>query len=109
MPKLAQLATDGTALFYCPGCDSTHGVPVTGDRKWGWNGSLDAPTFTPSILVTYPANPAAVEEFKEWRTERRCHSFVTMEGFSFLPIALMDWQGRRSLFPIGQRHRRDRD
>ena len=84
MPKVAQLATDGTALFYCPGCDSTHGVPVTGDRKWGWNGSLEAPTFTPSILVTYPANPAAVEEFKEWRTERRCHSFVTDGRFQFL-------------------------
>ncbi len=52
-------------------------IPVTGDHAWGWNGSMDAPTFTPSILVTYPANPEAIEEFKEWRTERRCHSFVT--------------------------------
>jgi hypothetical protein len=30
-----------------------------------------------------------------------------MEGFSFLAIALTDWQGRRSHFPIGLKQRRD--
>jgi hypothetical protein len=45
---------------------------------------MDAPTFNPSILVTYPANPNAIEEFKEWRTERRCHSFVINGNIQFL-------------------------
>jgi hypothetical protein len=34
--------------------------------------------------VTYPANPDAIEEFKEWRTERVCHSFVTDGKIQFL-------------------------
>lgn len=85
MPKM-NLSTDGTALFECPGCGSAHGIPVKaeGRSNWGWNGSLDSPTFTPSILVTYPANPNALEEFKEWKTERRCHSFVTDGRIQFL-------------------------
>jgi hypothetical protein len=71
--------------FECPGCEGGHMVRVSGDHPcWGWNGSLDAPTFTPSILVTYPANPNALEEFKEWRTERKCHSFITDGKIQFL-------------------------
>ena len=45
---------------------------------------MESPTFTPSILVSYPANPNALEEFKEWRTERRCHSFVKDGMIQFL-------------------------
>lgn len=85
MAKIS-LATDGTALFECPGCGVPHGIPVKSEGKsnWGWNGSLEAPTFTPSILVTYPANPNALEEFKEWKTERCCHSFVRDGHIQFL-------------------------
>lgn len=69
--------------FHCPGCDDFHQVS-TGANGWTWNGSLDAPTFSPSVLVTYPANPAATEEFAQWRTERRCHSFVRDGRIEFL-------------------------
>lgn len=81
-----QMADDGTALFECPGCGGPHGVPVRGTGRpiWGWNESVDSPTFTPSIKVTYPANPNALEEFKEWRTERICHSFVKDGKIQFL-------------------------
>jgi hypothetical protein len=51
---------------------------------WEWNGDLEKPTVTPSILVTYPANPNALEEFKEWRFERRCHVFVKDGKIQFL-------------------------
>jgi hypothetical protein len=34
--------------------------------------------------VRYPANPEAEEEFKEWRTERVCHSFITDGQIQFL-------------------------
>jgi hypothetical protein len=78
--------SDKQYAFHCPGCACSHGVYVdgTGHPVWQWNKSLDRPTFTPSILVTYPANPKAIEEFKEWRTERRCHSFVKEGMIQFL-------------------------
>jgi len=47
---LKRVNADGTLYgwrFYCPGCDENHVVTT----KWGFNGSLDKPTFTPSILT----------------------------------------------------------
>jgi hypothetical protein len=67
---------DEHVAFNCPGCGDFHAIRISGNNAWDWNGSLDSPTVSPSILVTYPANPDAIDEFKEWRLERRCHSFV---------------------------------
>lgn len=71
-----RLATDGTAHFECPGCDGMHGIPIKGENHpvWGWNGSVDAPTFTPSILVRYQGGDKNTV----------CHSFVTDGRIQFL-------------------------
>jgi hypothetical protein len=60
------------AGFICPGCRHGHSVTVKGPNAWGWNGDLEKPTFTPSILV-WASRP-------EWR----CHSFVTDGKIQFL-------------------------
>ncbi len=71
MAKLHKIAEDYYG-FFCPGCLNTHAVSVNGRRNscnatWGWNGSVDSPTFTPSInCVGY------------------CHSFVTDGKIQFL-------------------------
>jgi hypothetical protein len=64
---------DGEYLsFWCPGCDCVHSITVNngpGDSNhWGWNGSYDTPTFTPSIL--YNVGGAN-------RSRPICHSYVT--------------------------------
>lgn len=64
-------------MFTCPGCGNDHGVTVNAARNsqgasWGWNGSLDLPTFTPSILCNRDI------------AEVRCHSFVTDGRIEFL-------------------------
>jgi hypothetical protein len=73
-------------MFYCPGCHSSHAIyhGIGNGPRWTWNGDVDRPTFTPSIKVTCPANPDADEDFKEWRTERICHSYVTDGQIQFL-------------------------
>lgn len=41
-------------MFQCPGCECCHFVyvkPVGQKPCWGWNGSMERPTFEPSILV----------------------------------------------------------
>jgi hypothetical protein len=84
---------DNHIVFACPGCGSNHMIPVVGEHKWDWNGSLDNPTLHPSILArsghyaphfqsdsscwcsynaSHPADPIAFEC-------SICHSFV-MEG-----------------------------
>lgn len=53
--------------FHCPGCKKEHVIPIDGDSpRWAWNGSLDAPTITPS-LATWTRQDAS----------DRCHSNVT--------------------------------
>lgn len=63
--------------FFCPGCLCDHVVRVSADRQnaggnWGWNGSFEMPTFTPSILV-FGGFP-----------EMRCHMFVREGKIEFL-------------------------
>jgi hypothetical protein len=74
----------GGLSFFCPGCDSAHTIKTQGPGSWTWNGNVERPTFQPSVLVTYVAIPDASEEFKEWRTARACHSFVTNGMIQFL-------------------------
>lgn len=50
MSERARKTTDGIA-FHCPGCGDTHYVPTEGAHAWGYNGNLERPTLTPSVLV----------------------------------------------------------
>lgn len=80
MPR-ARLIGDSQVVFDCPGCGGWHGVYVKpGESKsvWTWNGSLDKPTFSPSILI-HKQEPAG-----EYRGQPLCHSFVTDGRIQFL-------------------------
>jgi hypothetical protein len=99
------MVADARVYFHCEGCDSSHAInykPVEKQPEWKWNGSHDAPTFTPSVLVTYEAVPDAGEDFKEYRKKRICHSFVTDGRIQYLTdsthhlagqtVDLLDWE-----------------
>lgn len=53
---------NGNWVFHCPGCGYGHPFNIP---RWTWNGSIDKPTFTPSLLVN------------SFDPKQRCHSFVT--------------------------------
>lgn len=62
--------------FWCPGCDGVHVVTLSrkdGSPMWTWDGNVDAPTFSPSILVTGGGHDKS-----------RCHSFVRGGKIEFL-------------------------
>lgn len=100
-PRVAQVMTaDGSTLyglkFECPGCKDRHLVAVGDGRgpRWGWNGDMAAPTFTPSILVRsghhIPGHEgdcwctwADKNEFPDLKCGV-CHSFVTDGRIQFL-------------------------
>ncbi len=62
--------------FYCPGCECTHEVPVTGQGAWQWNGSLSKPTLRPSLLMSYQRDGQRVV---------LCHMWVTDGEIEYLP------------------------
>lgn len=95
----ASLADNGTAPgrqvhFRCPGCNDVHGIVVDVPEAWTWNGDLERPTFSPSVLMTanYAEPPVTPENYEQWEREpweqkivrRVCHSFVTDGRIQFL-------------------------
>lgn len=64
--------------FFCDGCETHHRVPVTGPKAWGWNGSVDAPTVTPSIKTWWPKTRGGDVVVDEWgkAVDHVCHSYV---------------------------------
>lgn len=82
--SLRQVERDGVShqalMFVCPGCmaanfgSGLHMLAVNTDKyspSWTWDGNLDAPTLSPSIL-TRGANDLV------------CHSFLRNGVFEFL-------------------------
>lgn len=76
--------------LWCPGCNGHHAVKVNTPSGWGWNGSLQAPTITPSILVrgTKPISDEEAERILSGEhiepIPKVCHSFVTDGKIQFL-------------------------
>lgn len=88
MPKIRKFSYTDRALqanpklrgreeftFECPGCGTHHHIRSKGDEPvWGFNGDVERPTFTPSLLV-------------QWRDKngpQKCHSFITDGKIRFL-------------------------
>ena len=91
--------TSGTRLYlWCPACDDNHQVEV-GPGGWDWDGNRDAPTISPSILVTgtqwEPSysfhNPRHIAEPGEQTT---CHSFIRAGRWEFLGDCTHDLAGQ---------------
>ena len=96
MPRVTLIdwGADRAATFKCPGCGDTHVIRVSGPKAWGFNGSVERPTFTPSLLVRTghfvtpgecwcnydKAHPDDASGFACYR----CHSFITDGRIQFL-------------------------
>jgi hypothetical protein len=78
--------------FWCPACDEYHAVKVNNpnDYSWGWNGSEESPTITPSILVrgTKPITDDEAERIMRGEhiepMPTVCHSFVADGKIQYL-------------------------
>lgn len=75
---MAKIKDEGSnwVSFYCTGCKVRHAIPVKPDEKgWDFNGDIDNPTITPSILVNKSQLRPGVP---------LCHSFITDGNIQFL-------------------------
>ncbi|MFN3381653.1 MAG: DUF6527 family protein [Runella zeae] len=85
MPVQKRHEDDFDFVFHCPGCGVGHGVWVNNINgpKWGFNGDMERPTFSPSIRVRHHNNGVDV----------LCHSFVTDGKIYFLDDCTHDLKG----------------
>lgn len=84
--------------FKCPGCKTAHWIQHGSEDgpNWGFNGSLDSPTFTPSVLVTYPGKDAG----QDGAPPAVCHSFVTDGQIQFLSDCTHSLAGQTVPLPV---------
>jgi len=103
-PKLREITDSlGDLIAFslrCPGCRNLHVIyvqaPSHAPRRdtWGFNWRPDAPTFTPSLLMTSsrwepPVTPENLAAWRKapWQQEQKpyiCHSFITDGQIQFL-------------------------
>lgn len=81
--------------FWCPGCEEMHLVGTT----WQWDGNLEAPTVSPSLLITSghycsrwkPGDSCWCTYNAEHADDpagfvcERCHTFIKNGEIEFLP------------------------
>lgn len=76
--ELKEWGTETRIMFYCPGCRTHHAVPVQPPMPngWNWNGDLQKPTLSPSLLTRW----------HDWetKTDKVCHIFVTDGNIQYL-------------------------
>ncbi len=91
--KLRSVGDNGIG-FWCPGCKSIH-VVTTKPNGWSFDGNLEAPTISPSILVTYDGKDAGLED----APPERCHSFLRGGVFEFLSDCTHALAGQKVTLP----------
>lgn len=94
----------GPLGFWCPGCEEMHVV----NSGWTFDGNFDAPTFSPSVLVTNghfsPGRPPDAGCWCTYNAEhpddpskfecKRCHSFVRAGRIEFLADSTHELAGQ---------------
>jgi Family of unknown function (DUF6527) len=95
-------------IFWCPGCRCGHGIWTTQRNSWGghwqFNGNMERPTFSPSLLITHdestpPVTPENIEQWQKqpWpqtKVRKVCHSFITDGKIQFLPDCTHELRGQ---------------
>ena len=71
-------------IFKCAGCKCLHVVNVNKNTPvhWGFNGDVNKPTFTPSLLVN------------QSHPESRCHSFIRDGKIQYLNDCYHELKGQ---------------
>ena len=98
---------EGGYLAWCPGCDQAHYIaverPLSNGAQWSFNGSAEAPTFSPSLLIRTgrAVDPSFVRE--DGDPPEVCHSFIRDGQWQFCAdsthelagqtVPLPDWPG----------------
>lgn len=72
-------------VFHCPGCNEIHVI----DARWTFNGNLDKPRISPSLLIRYP-----------YAGENRvCHSFIVDGMIEYLSDCTHELAGEKVEIP----------
>lgn len=85
--KAFKLNGDNTYAITCLACGCGHML-----KGWTFNGDLEKPTFSPSLLVTGYLN--------EKHPNGRCHSYITDGNINYLSDSTHEYAGQTIELPV---------
>ena len=92
-----ELRPNGDCCFICPGCGQYHRIPTRQDNGegkqhpvWDFNGDVDKPTFSPSLLVRGSHDEGG---------RFVCHSFIREGRIEFLGDCVHELAGKTVELP----------
>lgn len=106
--------------YWCQGCEQMHSVVVEGPGAWGFNGDLERPTFTPSVMLrsghyasTWQAGMGCWCSYKAEHPDDPdpfdcvvCHTFITDGMVQFLSDCTHQFAGQTLPLPdLPEQHR----
>lgn len=85
MARFHPIEPSGYYVFHCPGCDMVHSI----DTRWSFNGDMEKPTISPSLLVRYPTKEKM----------NICHSFIKEGKIQYLRDSTHELAGKTVELP----------
>lgn len=90
--ELLEKHGDDYLVFWCPGCQQGHSYHIgSTEPKWTWNGSMERPTFHPSLRVRYHGSENAEPRY---RKGQMCHLFVREGRIQYCPDSTHELAGQ---------------
>lgn len=97
---------DGMYSFYCPGCGHNHvfytGLQYINTSRWHFNGDLNKPTFSPSLLNRWGKQadpnwqePGGAAPDNQW--SGRCHLLVQDGVINYCGDCTHDYNGKQAV------------
>lgn len=114
MAKFKEISNEtGVFFFHCKGCKCDHSVYTrfanSLGAKWAFNGDVDKPTISPSLLVSWTQAdpPITSENFDEYKrnpwtqtpVKKVCHSFITDGKIQYLNDSTHEFAGQTIELP----------
>lgn len=109
--------TDTGLVFYCMGCKARHQVNLDAPGpRWTWDGNREAPTLSPSVLLTTIRHDLTEEEWDEYdrvysggpdsalddpKFRYVCHMFVRAGKIEYLSDCTHSLRGEHDMQPFG--------
>lgn len=81
--------------FYCPGCGHDHVYYVIGKIKWEFNGDMDRPSFTPSLLNRWGNRVPGYEHTDHGGGQ--CHLYVTDGKINYCGDCTHEMNGKQNV------------
>jgi hypothetical protein len=110
---LRDVENDGLS-FWCTGCNSAHTIyhGNSTNARWSWNGNIDKPTFSPSVLIRSGHYIPDTITDTCWCTYNRdnpdngngfkcgvCHSFIIDGNIQYLDDCTHELKGQTIPLP----------